>query len=292
MSREKDVAFIRNCAIIIAGLGLFAIVMVFLSRNFAAQLYTTRVDDSLMERIAPVGKINLEPIVDATPPEPAAATQPAPAVTAAEPVGDPGKAVYDQACFACHATPVLGAPVLGAVADWAPRLEKGLDMLLSNVVNGYTGDNGIMPPKGGFMHLSDEQVRTALVFMLRASGGESLVGEAPAEPQTAAEPASEPQTRANDGPAGGSNAADLVKGKEVYDSACFICHTPGAAGAPKHGDPVSWNGRLAQGMDVLNDHAIKGYMGKAGLMPPKGGRVDLSDEDVRAAVAYMLGALN
>lgn len=289
MSREKDVAFVRNCAIVFGCLGVFTIVMIILSRNFAGQLYTVRVDDSLIERIAPVGKVRLELGLDSETAETTSGSSPA--VATVEPVGDPGKAIYDQACFACHATPVLGAPVLGDVAAWEPRLEKGFDMLLSNVINGYTGENGVMPPKGGFMHLSDAQISEGLVYMLRASGGESLVGAAPAEPQADATAAPEAPASSDDSSAA-ANGEDLLKGKEVYDSACFICHTPGAAGAPKHGDPESWDDRLAQGMGILNDHAIKGYMGKAGLMPPKGGRVDLSDEDVRAAVAFMVDALN
>ena len=45
---------------------------------------------------------------------------------------------------------------------------------------------------------------------------------------------------------------------------------------------------IAQGMDVLKDHAINGYTGSAGYMPAKGGRVDLSDDEVAAAVDYMV----
>ena len=78
------------------------------------------------------------------------------------------------------------------------------------------------------------------------------------------------------------------RGKEVYDAACFVCHATGVAGAPKFGDPVGWNARIAQGTDTLYTHAIKGFMGEAGLMPPKGGRMDYSDDDVKAAVDYMV----
>jgi cytochrome c5 len=41
-------------------------------------------------------------------------------------------------------------------------------------------------------------------------------------------------------------------------------------------------------MDVLKEHAIKGFQGSAGFMPAKGGRVDLSDEEVASAVDYMV----
>lgn len=90
------------------------------------------------------------------------------------------------------------------------------------------------------------------------------------------------------GAAGSVSAADLEEGKKVYDTACFACHATGAANAPKLGDKAEWGPRIAQGMDTLNEHAIKGYQGSKGVMPAKGGRADLSDEAVAAAVAYMV----
>jgi len=81
---------------------------------------------------------------------------------------------------------------------------------------------------------------------------------------------------------------DLAQGKQVYSKNCFACHGSGAAGAPKLGDTENWAPRIAQGMDTLTDHAVKGYKGKAGYMPPKGGFMSLSDAEVTAAVAYMV----
>ena len=84
-------------------------------------------------------------------------------------------------------------------------------------------------------------------------------------------------------------AADNGKGKEVYDSVCFACHAMGIAGSPKHADKEAWAPRIAQGMDVLNDHAINGYTGATGaMMPAKGGRADIADDDIKAAVVYMV----
>lgn len=79
---------------------------------------------------------------------------------------------------------------------------------------------------------------------------------------------------------------DLAKGKQVYDSACFVCHAAAVAGAPKLGDKAAWAPRIAKGDEVLIKHAIGGFVG----MPPKGGRQDLSDGDVTAAVGYMVDA--
>ena len=90
-------------------------------------------------------------------------------------------------------------------------------------------------------------------------------------------------------PAATGATADLG-GEEVYNQACVACHGAGIAGAPKFGDKAAWAERLAQGADTLHKHAIAGYQGKAGFMPAKGGRTDLSDESVINAVEYMVAA--
>jgi cytochrome c5 len=82
-------------------------------------------------------------------------------------------------------------------------------------------------------------------------------------------------------------AADLP-GDAVYNQACVACHGAGIAGAPKFGDKAAWAPRIAQGLDTLHTHALQGFQGKAGYMPPKGGRTDLSDQSVVNAVDYMV----
>lgn len=89
-------------------------------------------------------------------------------------------------------------------------------------------------------------------------------------------------------PAGGDAAPAATDGKSVYDSACVACHGAGLAGAPKVGDKTAWAARVAQGTATLEQHAIAGYQGSAGFMPAKGGRMDLSDDAVKAAVGYMV----
>lgn len=85
-----------------------------------------------------------------------------------------------------------------------------------------------------------------------------------------------------------SGQAALADGKATYDTTCFACHAAGVAGAPKFGDKTAWEARVAQGVDVLKKHAKEGFKGNSGFMPPKGGRGDLSDEAVEAAVEYMV----
>ena len=78
-------------------------------------------------------------------------------------------------------------------------------------------------------------------------------------------------------------------GLEVYNNVCIACHAPpGIGGAPALGDTDAWAPRIAQGADTLIDHALNGFSGETGLMPRKGGRVDLSDEEIIEAVEYMV----
>ncbi len=79
----------------------------------------------------------------------------------------------------------------------------------------------------------------------------------------------------------------VADGAADYKTACFACHDTGVAGAPKLGDTENWAPRIEQGVDTLYKHAIEGYQGKAGYMPPKGGST-LSDEAIKGVVDYMV----
>ena len=78
--------------------------------------------------------------------------------------------------------------------------------------------------------------------------------------------------------------ATVMSGPQVYNNACVACHAAGVAGAPILGDAAGWTDRIAKGMDTLNNSAINGI----GVMPAKGGSVMLSDDEVIAAVEYMV----
>ena len=85
--------------------------------------------------------------------------------------------------------------------------------------------------------------------------------------------------------------ATTMSGPQVYNAACIVCHATGVGGAPTMGDDAAWRARIAQGKDTLYSHAIEGYLGSTGFMPQKGGRLDLSDGEVRGAVDYMVAEL-
>ncbi len=78
-------------------------------------------------------------------------------------------------------------------------------------------------------------------------------------------------------------------GQRVYNGLCISCHS-GLPNIPKLGDKAAWESRIAQGMALLYEHSIKGFISEGGLiaMPPKGGNLNLTDEEVKAAVDYMV----
>lgn len=88
-------------------------------------------------------------------------------------------------------------------------------------------------------------------------------------------------------PIGESVASDappgMRTGEQVYTGICLSCHGAGLAGAPKFGDATAWGPRVAQGWDTLVKHALEGF----NAMPAKGGAADLSDDELKRAVAYM-----
>jgi cytochrome c5 len=78
-----------------------------------------------------------------------------------------------------------------------------------------------------------------------------------------------------------------LDGNVIYGNLCAGCHTSGAGGAPKM-DAAGMGARSGKGKDLLYKHAIEGFTGSAGVMPARGGNPALSDDQVKAAVDYML----
>jgi cytochrome c5 len=213
----------------------------------------------------------------------------------------PAEAVFTAVCAACHATGAAGAPKLGDAGAWAPRIAQGYDTLLKHAIEGIRA----MPAKGGNPDLDDVEVARAVVYMTNKAGAKFKEPDVPAAPAaapaataqaapatpvvTAPAPAAAAATAAAATPAAAAPATPALAadaGKTVYNATCVACHGAGIAGAPKFGDKAAWAPRIKQGTAVLYEHAIKGFQGKAGMMPPKGGST-ASDEEVKAAVDYM-----
>ncbi len=215
-----------------------------------------------------------------------------------------GDAVYTANCAACHTSGAAGAPKLGDAGGWGARIAQGYDTLVKHAIDGIRA----MPAKGGNPDLDDVEVARAVVFMANKGGASFKEPVAPAAAPAAAtadaapaaapavEPAAVPAAAqaAVVAPAAVAAAAAPGKlsgdvGKGIYEASCAACHGAGIAGAPKLGDKANWAARIKQGDAMLYEHAIKGFMGKAGMMPPKGGST-ASDAEVKAAVDYMVAS--
>jgi len=84
---------------------------------------------------------------------------------------------------------------------------------------------------------------------------------------------------------GAAGTATADSGTEVYKNACAVCHDAGVGGAPKLGNKAEWAPLVTKGKEALYTIALKGKPGTA--MMAKGGRTDLPDADIKAAVDFM-----
>jgi len=167
-----------------------------------------------------------------------------------------GKEVVETVCGACHRTGVNGAPKIGDRNAWAKLRSQGLTSLTGVALKGIRK----MPPHGGNPDLTDTEIERAITYMVNQSGGRWI------------EPV--------------SKLASAVQrsGGEVVQAYCAKCHQTGAEGAPRIGDRAAWIPRLKQGFEVLVGSAIKGH----GPMPSRGDVANLTDSEIRAAIAYMI----
>ena len=96
--------------------------------------------------------------------------------------------------------------------------------------------------------------------------------------------AAAPASASAEASASAGASGEAASGEAIYTKACVVCHASGAAGAPKLGDKGAWEARVALGMDALLKTAIDGK----GAMPPRGTCATCSDDDLRAAIEYMV----
>lgn len=243
--------------------------------------------EAITKRIAPVAGFQL---VDANAPK----------------VFKTGEQVFAAVCTACHTAGIAGAPKVGDNAAWAPFITAGYDAMMNVALHGKGG----MPAKGGNPTLSDYEVARAVVYMANKSGASlpepaapaaegdkkeaaaapaaAPAAAAPAAPVVAAAPAAAAPAPAPAAPAAAPQATAAVNpaGEKLYKSVCFACHATGVANAPKFGDKAAWDPYIKTGMDAMVKIAMQGKP----PMPPKGGAANASEDDIRAAVQYMVDA--
>ena len=201
MSKADDV-FWRQFGVVLILLTVFGFAMYFVANSIAGKAYAKMHDspDAVLARIAPVGKSRIgDPAAQTQAPAQTAATTAAAATQAEAPKTETttaaadttatdsaaqttetqtaaasggavdiaaGEQIYQTACFACHMTGVAEAPKLDDPVAWEPRLAQGMAGLLQSSING----KGAMPPKGGFAHLTEDDLRNAIGFMLDKAG--------------------------------------------------------------------------------------------------------------------------
>jgi len=112
--------------------------------------------ETIAARLAPVGRVEVR---DANAPV----------------VLKTGEQVVTAACAACHMAGAAGAPKLGDVAAWAPRLKLGYEMLLTSALKG----KGAMGAQGGGDY-SDIEIGRAVVYMTSQAGGKFAEPAVPA----------------------------------------------------------------------------------------------------------------
>ncbi|WP_300495539.1 c-type cytochrome [uncultured Methylophaga sp.] len=137
------------------------------------------------------------------------------------------------------------------------------NLILSNML--AVADNVIEPEP-----MDAEAIAERLKPVARENIGEEQIAQAPVAEETEA----------------ADDAADASVGKQVVTQVCAVCHGSGMMNSPKIGNGADWAPRLEKGIDTLYDHAINGF----NMMPARGGNPKLTDDEVKAAVDYMVSS--
>ena len=110
----------------------------------------TMVENSVLERIKPVGEVRID-----------TSTQVASAEIVETAVRS-GEEIYNSKCAGCHTSGVMGSPKFASLEDWAPRIDLGLEKLTLSAIAGKGG----MPAKGTCMDCSDNDIKITVQYML------------------------------------------------------------------------------------------------------------------------------
>lgn len=173
--------------------------------------------------------------------------------------GGVGAATYANYCAGCHATGGGGAPKYGDVQTWTPILKDGITGVYANAIKGIGG----MPAKGTCVSCTDDEIKQAVDYMVTAVTGpaaKKAIASAPLRKLT------------------------LEDGKKLYEENCSVCHNVGFKNAPKPGDTAAWKPIIEQGFVTTYEDVSSGRKGH----PPRGACPTCSDEELIAAIKYMM----
>ena len=165
---KTDLEFLKYFAMIIGGLTLLALILILGARwqhdqNLPAPSQISQ--DRTAARIAPVADVYAGENGQAAMAAAKAAETSSTSTQAAYGGSMDGADIYGKLCGACHTSGVAGAPPMTQVA-WAARTAQGMDTLIKHAIEGYQGQAGMMPARGGNPALSDEQVAVTVQWMV------------------------------------------------------------------------------------------------------------------------------
>ena len=154
MSGTSDKEFYKLFGYVSLFIILLAIIIAILSNVFASSVtndnYDTVKEKATEERLSSSERINL-------------ASNPTFKTEVIEVSSSKsGKDIYNSVCMSCHMSGAAGAPITGKVDQWSVRIAKGNDTLYNNAINGI----GVMPAKGGISTLTDDEVKSAVDYLI------------------------------------------------------------------------------------------------------------------------------
>ena len=162
MSQEQDKIFFRNFSLTLALIAAMMVGFYIIADIVAHEEDDTNTFENSIgadELTKPVGK---SAIAGEEPKEEIAQSE-----TVVATISNNGESVYNGLCVNCHGIAALAAmiPQAGDASAWEQRIKKGMDVLYANAINGYTGELGMMPAKGGNPNLSDDEVKAAVDYI-------------------------------------------------------------------------------------------------------------------------------
>lgn len=165
---NHDQVFLKRFSIIIAALAVLTVVLILGARALYLSAPTEPnglAEQRTNERLRPVGAVYAGETGAAAMAAAAEAAAKAAASMVAYDGSLDGGFIYQQLCGACHTSGAAGAPKL-VQGDWTNRIPQGVDTLIKHAIEGYQGEAGIMPARGGNPALSDAQVEASVRWML------------------------------------------------------------------------------------------------------------------------------
>jgi cytochrome c5 len=166
--RNQDLTFLKHFTLVIVFLMAVTAVLIFFANimhSFLPQETSPVAEQKTVERIRPVGQVYAGETGAAAMAAAAEAARAAAASQVAYGGTTDGAVIYNNLCGSCHTAGVAGAPKLDKAA-WNARLARGMDTLVRHAVEGYQGEAGLMPARGGNPALTDEQVAASVQWMV------------------------------------------------------------------------------------------------------------------------------